>query len=212
MIATLKQALKKTFFFNFVVWFRRRSEDFDELKAQSQSNVYHYSPIHDVIKTVATKNSIKVFFETGTYLGNTIYGVKEVFEEIYSVELSQDLAELASQRFRLDSNVHIINNDSSTAIDNFLQKLDKPAVFWLDAHYSAGVTAMGELQTPVKDELRNILSHKIKRHQILVDDVKDFNGLNDYPTITEIFEMVRKFGAGYYDAKIEGDVFLIYPL
>ena len=212
MLPTIKQALKKTFLFNIVVWFRRRSDDLNEIRNQSQSNAYYYSPIHDLIKDIAAQHSIKVFFETGTYLGNTVYGVKDSFDEVYSVELSKGLAELARERFRHDPKVHIINDDSSAAVETFLGSLVQPAIFWLDAHYSAGVTAKGKLQTPVKDELESILSHSVKQHQILIDDVKDFNGQNDYPTVEEIFEMVRQFGAENYKAKVEGEVFRISPV
>lgn len=212
MIAILKQALKRTLIFDLVVWFRRRSGSLDEIKAQSRSNAYHYSPVHDMIKAIAAENSIKVFFETGTYLGNTVFGVKDVFEEVYSVELSRDLTELARERFASDVHVHIINEDSSTALETFVKKLQRPTLFWLDAHYSAGVTAKGKVQTPVKDELRAILSHPLKHHYILIDDVKDFNGQNDYPTVAEVLEMVKEFGVDAYGARVQGDVFLVYPL
>ncbi len=134
MLPTIKQALKKTFLFNIVVWFRWRSDDFNEIRNQSQSNAYYYSPIHDLIKDIAAQHSIKVFFETGTYLGNTVYGVKDSFDEVYSVELSKGLAELARERFRHDPKVHIINDDSSAAVETFLGSLVQPAIFWLDAH------------------------------------------------------------------------------
>lgn len=211
MIATLKQALKKTPLFKLVVWMRRRQASLDELRVQSRSNAYYYSPVHDLIKSIAAEHSIKVFFETGTYLGNTVFGIKDAFAEVYSVELSRDIAELARERFSGIRHVHIINGESATALGEFLRGLDQPAVFWLDAHYSAGVTAMGTLQTPVKDELRAILSHRIKRHHILIDDVKDFNGENDYPTVAEILDMVQEFGAEDYEMRIEDAVFRVFP-
>ena len=212
MISTIKQALKKTFLFDVVVWLRRRSDDLNKIRDQSRSNVYYYSPIHDLIKDIAAQHSIKVFFETGTYLGNTVYGVKNSFDEVYSVELSKELAELAHERFRHAPKVHIINGDSADAVESFLSSLDQPAIFWLDAHYSAGITAKGKLQTPVKAELKSILLHSVKQHQILIDDVKDFNGQNDYPTVEEVFDMVRQFGAKNYKAKVEGEVFRISPV
>jgi hypothetical protein len=211
VIATLKQALKKTPLFKLVVWMRRRQASLDELRVQSRSNAYYYSPVHDLIKSIAAEHSIKVFFETGTYLGNTVFGIKDAFAEVYSVELSRDIAELARERFSGIRHVHIINGESATALGEFLRGLDQPAVFWLDAHYSAGVTAMGTLQTPVKDELRAILSHRIKRHHILIDDVKDFNGENDYPTVAEILDMVQEFGAEDYEMRIEDAVFRVFP-
>jgi hypothetical protein len=61
MITRLKQALKKTFIFDLVVRLRRYSSSMDEIKFQSQSNVYYHSPIHDLIKKIAAENSIQVF-------------------------------------------------------------------------------------------------------------------------------------------------------
>ena len=208
----LKQALKRTFLFKLVVWLRRRGTDLKVLEVQSQANAYHYSPVHDQIKKIAVDNLLKVFFETGTYLGNTVFGVKDAFERVYSIELSNDLAGLARQRFAHDKHVHIIQGDSSVALKNFLLTLDCPALFWLDAHYSAGVTAMGKRQTPIHDELVAILTHSVKGHHILVDDVKDFTGNNDYPTVTDILVMVNEIGAGAYEVRIEGPIFRIFPL
>lgn len=190
---------------------RRNRGGIDELRAQSKANAYYHSPTHDQIRSIAAAHSISVFFETGTYLGNTVRGVKDVFDTVYSVELSEDLASLARERFAGDANVHIIQGDSALALRDFLATLEQPALFWLDAHYSSGVTAMGSVQTPVKDELRAILGHPVKQHHILIDDVKDFNGQNDYPTVDETLEMVHKFGAGSYEARVDGPVFRIYP-
>lgn len=210
--AGLKQALKKTAIFDIVVWFRRWSGGMDELRAQSKANAYFHAPVHDLIRAIARENGITVFFESGTYLGNTVFGIKDAFDEVYSVELSRDLAALARERFAGDQHVHIIHADSSVALGAFLQRLDRPALFWLDAHYSAGITAKGKVQTPVKDELRAILAHPIKRHCILIDDVKDFNGSNDYPTVAEILQMVRELGGDSYEARVEGEVFRIDSL
>jgi len=207
----LKQALKRTFLFKVVVWLRKKDTDLGVLKEQSKANIYHYSPIHDQIKQIATINFLKVFFETGTYLGNTVFGVKDAFERVYSVELSEDLAALARQRFAHDKHVHIIQGDSSLALRDFLLKLDCPALFWLDAHYSSGITAIGERQTPVHDELVAILKHSVKAHHILIDDVKDFTGDNDYPTVATILDMVREIGAGAYEVRVEGPIFRIFP-
>jgi hypothetical protein len=207
----LKRLLKRTPLFRLIIWLRRRQGSLDELRVQSRANVYHPSPVHDLIRSIAAENAIKVFFETGTYLGNTVFGVKSAFDEVYSVELSGELAALARERFAKDLNVQIICGDSSRALANFLSRLDRPAVFWLDAHYSAGITAMGALQTPIREELSGILAHPVRQHHILIDDVKDFNGQNDYPTVDEILDTVREFGAGSYRAWVEGSVFRIEP-
>ena len=208
----IKNFIKKTLLFKFVVWYRRKKSNFNHIKSESQKNIYSFSPVHEIIRSIASEHSVKIFFETGTYIGNTVFGVKDAFNKVYSVELSKELANLASERFSNEPKVQIINDDSSSAINSFLKDLAEPAVFWLDAHYSAGVTAMGKQQTPIREELEAILKHSIKGHHILIDDVKDFNGQNDYPTAAEIIKMVQKIGYGYYQAQIEGEIFRIYPM
>ena len=208
----IKNFLKKTLLFKFIVWFRQKKTNFEHIRNESQKNIYIFSPVHEVIRSIASDNSVKIFFETGTYVGNTVFGVKDAFQKVYSVELSKELANLARERFANEPKVQIINNDSSNAIKSFLKDLTEPAVFWLDAHYSTGITAMGKKQTPIREELEAILKHSIKGHYILIDDVKDFNGQNDYPTAAEIIEMVKKIGYGQYHAQIEGEVFRIYPI
>jgi hypothetical protein len=208
----IKNFIKKTLLFKFVVWYRRKKSNFNHIKSESQKNIYSFSPVHEVIRSIASEHSVKIFFETGTYIGNTVFGVKDAFEKVYSVELSKELAKLARERFANEPKVKIINSDSSNAIKSFLKDLTEPAVFWLDAHYSTGITAMGKKQTPIREELEAILKHSIKGHHILIDDVKDFNGQNDYPTATEIIEMVKEIGYGRYQVQIEGEVFRIYPM
>lgn len=210
--AQIKWILKKTWVFEIIVWARRcSSRDLRNIKEESHYCAYSYSPVHDLIKDIASSNSIKVFFETGTYIGNTVYAVKDHFEEIYSVELSKDLAMLARARFHRYAHIHIINENSSTALKRFVDSLREPALFWLDAHYSGGITAKGRRQTPIREELNAILTHPLVRHHILVDDVKDFNGQNDYPTVEEVLSMVKELSDDNYEACVHGNVFLISP-
>ncbi len=208
----IKNFIKTTLLFKFVVWIRQKKTNFDQIKNNSKKSIYSFSPIHEVIRSIASDHSVKIFFETGTYIGNTVFGVKDAFEKVYSVELSKELANLARERFANEPKVKIINSDSSNAIKSFLKDLTEPAVFWLDAHYSTGITAMGKKQTPIREELEAILKHTTNGHHILIDDVKDFNGQNDYPAAEEIIEMVKEIGYGRYQVKIEGEVFRIYPM
>jgi len=64
--------------------------------------------------------------------------------------------------------------------------IDEPTTFWLDAHYSGGITAKGEKDTPVMEELYAILNQFKHRCVILIDDARCFNGKDDYPTIEEV--------------------------
>ena len=63
-------------------------------------------------------------------------------------------------------------------------------MFWLDAHYSSGVTARGVVDSPIAQELETIFSHPAKGHVILIDDAREFTGHGGYPTIEELYEFV----------------------
>jgi hypothetical protein len=54
-------------------------------------------------------------------------------------------------------------------LPKFLMFLDGPALFWLDAHYSGGDTAVSP--PPVHSEIRAILGRGEHRDVIFVDDV-----------------------------------------
>ena len=80
--------------------------------------------------------------------------------------------------------------DSIDVLPEILAKIEQPCLFWLDAHYSGGVTAKGKKETPILQEIQYILNHDIDRHIILIDDARCFNGQNDYPTIQELKNII----------------------
>jgi hypothetical protein len=140
------------------------------------------------IKEYAMKLSINNFIETGTYVGDTIYGIKDTFNRIYSIELDNNLFMFAKSRFAKYSHIEILHGDSGDLLPNILIKITQPCLFWLDAHYSGGITKKADLETPMVKEISSILSHQVKNHCILIDDARCFNGRNDYPTIEALEE------------------------
>jgi hypothetical protein len=210
-IFKLKQKLKKTPIFFIVVYFRRITRGYGDLIRRVEENKYEHSPTHDLIKKVQSANNIKVFVETGTFIGNTLIGLNQSFQKLYSIELDKGIYRLAKKRLSDRSNVEIFHGDSAKQLPKILNVISEPAIFWLDAHYSSGVTGLGELQTPVMRELKAIFDHPVKKHHILIDDVKDFNGLNDYPTVDEILDFISKYANGLYVGRVEGQVFVVEP-
>lgn len=134
------------------------------------------------IKRYAKKWNTPFLVETGTYLGDTVHAMKDQFEKIYSIELSRELFEKATARFSAFSHITILEGDSGIVLNELLPKITKPTLFWLDGHFSGGVTAHGELSTPIFKEVEGILKHHIDNHVILVDDARLFIGADDYPT------------------------------
>lgn len=72
-----------------------------------------------------------------------------------------------------------------------LERIKTPCLFWLDGHYSAGVTARGEKDTPIVEELSHIFSSSDIGHVIVVDDARCFGVEPGYPTVEELSEFVK---------------------
>jgi hypothetical protein len=152
-------------------------------------------PPPQVVKELAIweygkRSNIRTFVETGTFGGGMVDAMKDRFAEIYTIELDQIMYGRAARRFADLPNIHVIQGDSTERLPNLLKRLSGPCVFWLDAHYSSGETARGELDTPIVAELKAILAHHERGHAILVDDARHFTGSHDYPTVAWIQDFV----------------------
>ena len=81
--------------------------------------------------------------------------------------------------------------------------------FWLDGHYSAGVTAGAEKDSPISAELDVIHKHSIVQHVILIDDAHCFDGSNGYPHLDALLREIRS--KGIYQATVSADVIRLIP-
>lgn len=139
-----------------------------------------------VVRHYAQTHALRNFIETGTYLGNMIAATKDLFDHTYSIELSPDLWQAATARFAGDIRVKILHGDSGELLPKLLQHIHTPCLFWLDGHYSGGITACGITETPIIAELQAALTHRIRNHVILIDDAQCFTGEHGYPTLDEL--------------------------
>jgi len=146
----------------------------------------------ETVKEYAYKFSTQILIERGTYLCDMVFAMKDVFSQIYSIEIDSDLYMKAKDRFANVQNIHTIKGDSSKVLPDILTSIRQLCLFWLDGHYSGGITAKGDLDTPILEELKHIFAHTIKDHVILIDDARCFIGQKDYPTIKTLREFVAK--------------------
>ena len=102
---------------------------------------------HQVVIEYIKKFSPAVFIETGTYRGKMVYAVMPYINQIYSIELDRIHYQMARRRFAGYQNIHIIQGQSDKILPKILEKIDKPCLFWLDAHWSGGSTAKAEIQS-----------------------------------------------------------------
>lgn len=145
-----------------------------------------------IVKEYANKHKIDVLVETGTYMGEMILAQIKNFKSIYSIEISPELHRKANELFVNQKKVECFLGDSSDILGSLLYDINKPVLFWLDGHYSEGITSKGKLNTPILKELELILDHRLaQKHVILIDDARCFDGTNDYPTINNIIDILK---------------------
>ena len=187
MIQSFKDNIKRTFIYS--IWM---NVSFRNWENKGRPIPPPHQVKAKIIKEYARKFSTDILIETGTYTGNMISSMNGIFSQIFSIELDNDFCQMAKERFAKYSHIHIIQGDSSQVLPKILSSIDQPCLFWLDAHYSGGITAKGDLDTPIISELKHIFSHPIKDHVILIDDAREFTDKNDYPPIEYLREFVSK--------------------
>ena len=143
-----------------------------------------------IIKEYAQRYDLYTFVETGTFMGEMIDAVLHTFSKIISVEVDQALAVRAQKKFSAYPHVTIIHGDSSKALPVIVADIKEPCLFWLDAHYSGGVTGKSNVETPIVQELNILLNHSAYNHIILIDDAREFTRNNNYPSLEEVASLI----------------------
>lgn len=152
-----------------------------------------------------------VWVETGTYLGTTTAFLAASAEHVYSIEPDPQLAARARARFARNDRVTIIEGLSEVELPALLPRLDGPVSFWLDGHYSFGITHKGPTDTPIQAELSAIEGHllRFKDTTVLVDDfrifVPDDPLYADYPTRSWLVGWADRNGLPW---TVEYDIFV----
>ena len=148
--------------------------------------------------------------ETGTYLGTTTSLLSKISPKVFSIEPGLELFNAARLQFE-GTNVILFNDVSENVFDNLIPTLSGEINFWLDGHYSGGVTFKGNTDCPVEYELSCIQENLVNFSSvtILIDDVRCFlpeNNYKDYPSIEYLVDWARKNQMTW---RIEHDIFII---
>jgi hypothetical protein len=157
-----------------------------------------------VLSSYLRRFSLHQFIETGTYMGDTLaYIALDKKLKCTSVELADTYYQLALARFASYTNVNLIKGDSGAVLPDIVRRLEEPALFWLDGHYSGAMTARGDADTPISSELQVILDSPIKTHVILIDDARQFDGTSSYPHLDVLMNTVREKSAYHIEVSID---------
>jgi len=170
------------------------------------------SPAHikrDVLQRVGFANAVWV--ETGTFLGDTAELLSTQAKFVYTIEPERTLFEKAAARFAGSSKVKPICGLSEEVFPSLLPTLSGTVNFWLDGHYSGGITHQGPTDCPVREELLNIQNNlfRFAKVAVLIDDVRCFDpsipAYADYPSLDYLVDWARENNLRW---NIEHDIFV----
>jgi hypothetical protein len=194
MKQTVKKIIKKLPFYRTITNWRTQRQQIEQLRQWELNGKLLPLPHllkQEILRGYIEKYELKLMVETGTYFGDMVDALRKSLTRIYSIELSEYLATEAQERFKACDNVIILQGDSGREIEKVIQKLTLPTLFWLDGHYSAGITDKGENETPILAELAHIFNAPDIRHVILIDDARAFGKIPDYPTLNALESFIH---------------------
>jgi len=108
----------------------------------------NFNYIERTINHFNCKNDFINFVETGTWKGDTIFEVEPYFENLYTIEIKEDLYNNVKKLYN-GNKINFILGDSSFELENVCKILKDNTIFFLDGHFSAGNTGRGIKDCPL---------------------------------------------------------------
>ncbi|OIP72569.1 MAG: hypothetical protein AUK43_02835 [Oscillatoriales cyanobacterium CG2_30_40_61] len=147
--------------------------------------------------------NIETFIETGTFQGGTAVWASNLFKNVFTIELCQQFYETTSKNYEHIQNIQFLYGHTTEHLKAIIPQLQGSALFWLDAHWSGGITAGQEEECPILEELQIIKASEWE-HFILIDDARMFlspphapHQLEQWPAIHEVIEELLTFKRQY---------------
>ena len=139
--------------------------------------------------------------ETGTHTGHGAVRFATYFDNVHTVELSEDLYNETKSKYSHIPNINFYNNSSPEFLREILSTMEERCIIFLDAHGSGGDTVYddryGRYGTPLLDELSAIKeSSKLNNHVIVIDDCDDL-GTMSYPSANEVESAIMEINSNY---------------
>lgn len=161
---------------------------------------------------------LSLFFETGTFHGDTVAAAIPYFTSIYSAELSETLYLRAQERFEKTKKVHLLQGNSPSSLKKMQAELaGQPVLYWLDTHWCLAENTAGQVsQCPLLQELEAI-SHLNNQSIILIDDARLFmapppppHEITQWPTFHQILKCFMELSS-HHEISVINDVIAFYP-
>jgi len=173
-------------------------------------------PPTELILQLKERYGLVNFIETGTYHGSTAVWAASYFDNVITIEYSREIYEETVARYGKIKNINFIFGDSRSVLNTIVQKLDSPAIFWLDSHWSGGKTYGENDECPLIEEIHAIQKSPYA-HFIFIDDARLFmspppppHRIEQWPSIDEVIEALKSSSQKCYIVIVE-DVLIAVP-
>lgn len=161
---------------------------------------------------------VSIFFETGTFKGDTVNAMLPYFDRFITAELSEPLWKEVTGRFVSERRIEPYLGNSPDIIAKFSPTLkDASVLYWLDAHWCVADDTSGEKsQCPLLEEIHAI-GQLNDKSIILIDDARLFlvsppepHEVSDWPSIDSIVTALRQISS-HHELSVVNDVIIFYP-
>jgi FkbM family methyltransferase len=159
--------------------------------------------------------NLQGFIETGTHFGATALWAAQYFPKVITIEAAKEIYEGVVNNYGHLKNVDFLLGNSKEQLAAIVPSLKQPCIFWLDAHWSGGMTYGESQECPLLEELQ-IINDSECEHFILIDDARLFlcpppnpHRIEEWPTIDAVTSLLNS-GRSRYTVIVE-DVIVSVP-
>jgi hypothetical protein len=173
-------------------------------------------PPKDLMLALRREFSLTRFLETGTFDGRTTKWAAKHFDEVVTIEASEELRRSAMEKHGGLRNVRWVYGDTRTVLRGEVERLAGPAVVWLDSHWSGGATYGKDAECPLLLEIEIVRAAPYE-HYLFVDDARLFmapppapHNPDHWPTLTQVVNALTQ-GPRPLEVLVLEDTFVAVP-
>jgi hypothetical protein len=171
---------------------------------------------YELVQSFKETFGVQTFVETGTFQGHTIEWAARYFAKCITVEGNEEFYTRTKARLGdVFKNIEFVCSESSVAIQKIVPTLTESSIFWLDAHWSCEDTFGRDVQHPLVNEVRAIVTSP-HPHIIFIDDYRLLSypywidRKEEWPSLTDIIVNLQLGTFKYYSAVV-GDCLVSFP-
>lgn len=153
--------------------------------------------------------------ETGTYRGAGTRRLAAIFPSVVTIEVSAELARAAASALAAQPAIEVRHGSSREVLASLVDP-EQATLYWLDGHWSGGVTGGEDDECPVLDELRAIsVGHP--DDVVLIDDARLFlapppqpHDPSQWPNVAQLVDALVRSKPGH-DVIVAHDIVVAVP-